>query len=58
MRFRQIRGVNRSVFAENAELNGAFSAIMRYLQKYGYVLGFNTYLNKIFLILGLGLVYY
>ncbi len=58
MRFRRIRRVKRSVFAENAEWNGAFSAITRYLQKSGYVLGFNTYFNKIFLILGLGLVYY
>jgi hypothetical protein len=56
MRFRRIRGVKLSVFAENAELNGAFSAITRYSQKSGYVQGFNTYLNKIFEILGLGLV--
>ncbi len=58
MRFWQIRRVKRSVFAKNAELNGAFSAIMRYSRKSGYVLGFNTYLNKILEILGLGLVYY
>jgi hypothetical protein len=58
MRFRQIRGVKCSVFAENAELNSAFSAITRYSQKSGYVLGFNTYLNKIFEILGLSIVYY
>ncbi len=58
MRFRRIRGVKRCVFAENAEWNGAFSAKTRYSQKSGYVLGFNTYLNKIFEILGLGLVYY
>jgi hypothetical protein len=58
MRFRRICGVKRSVFAENAELNGAFSAITRYSRKSGYVLGFNTYFNKIFEILGLGLVYY
>jgi hypothetical protein len=32
--------------------------ITRYLRKSGYVLGFNTYLNKIFEIRGLGLVYY
>ncbi len=58
MRFRRIRGVKRSVVAENAGWNGAFSAITRYSRKSSYVLGFNTYLNKIFLILGLGLVYY
>ncbi len=58
MRFRRIRGVKRSVFAENAELKGALSVITRYSRKSGYVLGFNTYLNKIFDILGLGLVYY
>ncbi len=58
MRFRRIRGVKRSVFAENAEWNGAFSAITRYSRESSYVLGFNTYLNKIFLFLGLGLVYY
>jgi hypothetical protein len=58
MRFRWIRGVKRSVFAENAELNGAFSAITRYSWKSGYVLGFNTYLKKIFEILGLYLVCY
>jgi hypothetical protein len=35
-----------------------FSAIMWYSRKSGYVLGLNTYLNKIFEILGLGFVYY
>ncbi len=58
MRFRRIRGVKRSVFAENAERNGAFSAKTRYSRKSGYVLVFNTYLIKILEILGLGLVYY
>ncbi len=58
MRFWRIRGVKRSVFAENAKWNGAFSAKTRYSQKFGYVLVFNTYLIKIFEILGLGLVYY
>jgi hypothetical protein len=58
MRFRRIRGVKRSVFAETAELNSAFSAITQYLRKSGYVLGFNTYLKKLSEILGLGLVYY
>jgi hypothetical protein len=46
MRFRRIRGVKRSVFAENAEWNGAFSAITLYSRKSGYELGFNTYLKK------------
>ncbi len=58
MRFRRKRGVKRSVFAENAEWNGVFSAITRYLRISSYILGFNTYLNYIFEILGLGLVYY
>ncbi len=58
MRFRRIRGVKHSVFTENAEWNCAFSAITRCSRKSGYVLGFNTYLNKIFEILGLGHVYY
>ncbi len=58
MCFRRIRGVKRSVFAVNAERNGAFSAKMRYSRKSGYVLVFNTYIIKIFEILGLGLVYY
>jgi hypothetical protein len=58
MRFRQIRGVKRSVFGEYAEWNGAFSVKTRYSGKSGFVLGFNTYLNKIFEILCLGLVYY
>ncbi len=58
MLFRRIQGVKRSVFAENAEWNGAFSPKTRYSRKSGYVLGFKTYLNKIFEILGLGLVYY
>ncbi len=57
MRFRQIRGVKHSVFPKNAEWNSAFSAITQYSRKSGYVLEFNTYLNKIFEILGLGLVY-
>ncbi len=38
MRFRRISGVKRSVFAENAELNGAFLAIMQYLRNSDYVL--------------------
>ncbi len=58
MRFRRKREIKRSVFAENAEWNGAFSAITRYSRRSSYVLGFNTYLNYIFEILGLGLVYY
>ncbi len=58
MRFRRIHWVKRSIFAKNAEWNGAFSAITQYSQKSGYVREFNTYLNKIFEILGLGLVYY
>jgi hypothetical protein len=58
MRFRRTIGVKRSVFAKNAELNGAFLAITRYSRKSSYVLGFNTYLNKIFEILGLSLIYY
>jgi hypothetical protein len=58
MHFRWIRGMKRSVFAKNAEWNGEFSAITGHSRKSGYVLGFNTYFNKIFLILGLGLVYY
>ncbi len=58
MRFWRIRGVKRIVFAENAERNGAFSAITLYSRKSGCVLGFNTYFNKFFLILRLGLVYY
>ncbi len=58
MRFGRIRGVKRSVFAENAEWNGAFSAITLYSRKSGYVQGFNAYFNINFLILGLGLVYY
>ncbi len=58
MRFRRIRRVKRSVFAEKAEWNGAFSVKTRYSRKSGYVLGFNTYLNKIFEILGLCLIYY
>ncbi len=55
--FRRIRGVKRSVFGVNAEWNGAFLAIV-YSRKSDYIWGFNTYLNKIFEILDLGLVYY
>jgi hypothetical protein len=58
MRFRRIRGVKRTVFAENTGWNGAFSVITQYSRRSGYVLGINTYINKIFEILGLGLVYY
>jgi hypothetical protein len=58
MHFRQICGVKRSVFAVSAEWNGAFSLKTQYSRKSDYVLGFNTYLNKIFEILGLGLVFY
>ncbi len=58
MRFWRIRRVKHSVFAENTEWNGVFSAKTQYSWKSGYVLGFNTYLNKIFDILGLCLVYY
>ncbi len=58
MHFRRIRRVKRSVFDENAEWNGAFSAITQYSRKSSYALGLNTYLNKIFEILGFGLVYY
>jgi hypothetical protein len=58
VRFRRIRGVKPSVFAENAEWNGAFSAITRYSRKSGSVLGFIIFLNQIFLILGLSLIFY
>jgi hypothetical protein len=57
MCFRRIRGVKRRVFAENMERNGVFSEIMWYSRKFNYVQGFNR-LNKIFEVLGLGLVFY
>ncbi len=41
MRFWQIRGVKLSVFAENTELNSAFSASKQFSQTSDYVLGFN-----------------
>ncbi len=56
--FQRIREVKCSVLAENAEWNGAFSGITWYSRKSGYVLVFNTYLIKIFEILGLGLIFY
>jgi hypothetical protein len=59
MRFWQICGVKHSVFAQKRGVkNGAVLVKKRFLRKSGYVLGFNTYLNKIFEILGLCLVYY
>jgi hypothetical protein len=57
-RFRRISGVKRSVFAENAEWNGAFSAITRYLRKSDYVREFYTSFNKIFESLDHGHVFY
>ncbi len=56
--FQQIRRVKRSVFAENAEWNGAFLVITRNLRKSGYVLWFKIYLNKFFGIRCPGLVYH
>ncbi len=63
MRFRQYTAYsekkrNYAFSGEYTEWNGAFLAITLYSQKSRNVLGFNTYLNNIFEILGLGLVYY
>ncbi len=56
--FGSIQRIQRRSEIMRFKWNGAFSTITQYLRKSSSVLGLNTYLNKIFLILGLGLVYY